>query len=110
MANENRVDPVEILARVGGALPGVGGSERAFQVVLDKIHKAGWELTESSYQDTPGSTECGSVLIEGIKYVVHYGLRVRRDLIDDSGGELRQRPILGYAAWVEPSLSDYSID
>jgi hypothetical protein len=110
MANDDRVDPVEILARVGGVLPGIGGSERAFQVVLDKIRKAGWELTELSYRDTPESTECGSVLIEGIKYVVHYGPRVRRDLIDDSGGELKQRPILGYAAWVEPSLSDYSID
>jgi hypothetical protein len=108
MADENRVDPVEILARVGGVLPGIGGSERAFQVMLDKIRKAGWELTEWSYRDTPGSTECGSALIEGIKYVVHYGPRVRRDSIDDSGGELEQRPILGYAAWVEPSLRDYS--
>ncbi|WP_412740584.1 hypothetical protein [Krasilnikovia sp. MM14-A1259] len=110
MANENRLDPVEILARVGGTLPGIGGSERAFQVLLDKIRKAGWETAESSYRDNPDSTECGSVLIEGIKYVVHYGPRVRRDLIDDSAGELSQRPILGYAAWVEPSLSDYSLE
>ncbi|XVU21480.1 hypothetical protein ACQPZJ_29930 [Actinoplanes sp. CA-054009] len=102
------MDPVEILARVGGSRPGIGGSERAFQVVLDKIRKAGWGISESNYHDAPDSTECGSVLIEGIKYVVHYGLRVRRNLIDDSEGELRQRPILGYAGWVEPDLSDYS--
>ena len=110
MTNESRVDPVEILARVGGVLPGIGGSERAFEVVLDKIRKAGWELAESSYRDPRGSTECGSVFIEGIKYSVHYGLRVRRDLIDDSEGELKQRPILGYAAWVEPSLSEYFVE
>jgi hypothetical protein len=110
MTSGNRRDPVEILALVGGSLPGIGGSGRAFEVIINKIQKAGWQIAEPTYQDTPGSTECGYVVIEGISYKVHYGRRVRLDLIDDSGGELRQRPILGFAAWVEPDLDGYGID
>jgi hypothetical protein len=110
MTDTARVDPVEVLARVGGALPGIGGSRRAFEVWLDKIHKAGWQITDPHYQEVTGSTACGSVDIEGIRYIVHYAPRVRRDLIDDSDNDLRQRTVLGYAAWGEPDPATPGVD
>lgn len=109
MAVGDRVDPVQIIARVGGVRPGFGGPERAFQVWVDLARKAGWEVFESpGFQEVPDSTECGAVVIEGLPYQVHYGRRVRQILADDSTGHLEYRPVLAYAAWAEPVFEEQS--
>lgn len=51
-------------------------------------------------------TACGSVLVGGLKYRIHYGLHVRQDMADDSTSHLAYRPVLAYAAWAEPVLED----
>lgn len=108
--SDSRTDPIEIIARVGGSTPDVGGSERAFQVWAHMARKVGWETSQEEHYGLGGTgTACGSLVIEGLRYVVHYGLRVRRTLADDSTGELRYRASLGYAAWVEPDLERYEL-
>jgi hypothetical protein len=78
---EDRFDPVEILARVGGFKP--EDPERAYQVWVDKARKAGWTvLEEPGYQAGGHGTLCGLVAIEGLAYRVHYGLRVRSTMTE----------------------------
>lgn len=111
MAVPRRVDPVEIVARVGSVFPGFGGSERAYQVWVNMVQRAGWVVVEEpGYRQIVDGTQCGVVLIEGLSYRVHYGLRVRTDLADDSSGHLSWKPVLAYAAWAEPDLATYSLD
>lgn len=111
MTDGERVDPVEIIARVGGVKPDIGGSERAFQVWVHKARKAGWNVAEDpGYHQAPGRTECGGVVIDGLKYKVHYGLRLRRDMVDDSTGHMAYRPVLAHAAWAEPDLEGYRLE
>lgn len=72
--------------------------------------RAGWDVSridDSSVDLHAG--ECGMVDVEGVRYLVCQGRRVRRSLYDDSGGSLTQRPIFGFAAWAEPVLSADSI-
>lgn len=92
-----RVDPVQILARVGDTEPDTGGNEEAYQEWLYLARAAGWEVAESTGFREPrdGGTECGLVTVEGLAYRVHYGPRARLDLADGA-------PVLGYAAWAEP--------
>ncbi len=107
---EDRVDPVQILARVGGATRRDRDVDRAFEVWVHLARKAGWDVVESSEDRDPDDpTDLGSVLIEGIKYRIRYAPRVRRLLADDSTGHLTYRDILGYASWAEPDLSAYRL-
>jgi hypothetical protein len=109
MSND-RQDPVEIIARVGGVRPDFGGSERAFQVWSHLAQKAGWDVVgDPGYDGNLDGTACGAVSIGGIKYRIHYGLHVRQDLIDDSTGHLTHRSVLAYAAWAEPILDGYEL-
>jgi hypothetical protein len=71
---EMRTDPVEIIARVDEH----DGRQRAFDVWVHKAKKAGWSVSvESVAGDRPG-TECGVVDIEGLRYRIHHGKRVRQ--------------------------------
>lgn len=111
MTGPRRPDPVEIIARVGGIFPDFGGSERAYQVWVHMTQKAGWDVIEEpGYRQIAGSTECGALIIEGLSYRVHYGLHVRTDMADDKSGRLAWKPVLAYAAWVEPDLEGYVLE
>jgi hypothetical protein len=116
---DDRVDPVEILARVGGV--SAENPERAYQVWVHKARKAGWTVVEEpGYHDATEGTLCGTVSIEGLRYRVHYGLRVRSMLVELTesstahvieqavavvgGAPVRRFPIFAHAAWVEPDL------
>jgi len=115
---DERVDPVEIIARVSSQ----DGRERAFGVWIHKAVKAGWAVSVVSTSfDQPG-TECGVVDIEGLPYRVHHGPRVRhrvgivapgRHLIvaalDLAAGEqdgITWTWEFSHAAWGEPILTD----
>jgi hypothetical protein len=115
---DDRIDPIEIVARVGSH----DGRERAFGVWVHKATKAGWAVSVvSSSFDQPG-TECGVVDIEGLPYRVHHSPRVRhrvgivaqgRHLIaaalDMATGEqdgITWTWEFAYAAWAEPILAD----
>ncbi|WP_159425052.1 hypothetical protein [Streptomyces sp. TLI_053] len=105
-----RIDPVEIIARVGGVRPDVGGSERAFDVWVHLARKAGWDVIDDpGYSAADKGTACGIVSLEGLKYRIHYGLHVRQDMADDSTGHLTWRPVLAHAAWAEPILDGYEL-
>ncbi|MET9430899.1 hypothetical protein [Streptomyces sp. NPDC003036] len=101
MARHRRLDPVEIVVRVGDTDPDTGGNEEAYQEWVYRAREAGWDVTESTGFREPrdGGTECGLVDVEGLAYRVHYGLRVRVDLGEGA-------PVLGYAAWAEPVPDD----
>jgi hypothetical protein len=78
---DDRVDPVEILARVGGV--SAVNSERAYQVWVYGARKAGWTvLEEPGYLQGAEGTLCGQVSIEGLLYCVHYGMRLRSVLVE----------------------------
>jgi hypothetical protein len=99
---DHRVDPVEIIARVGGVNPDFGGKARAFRVWIHLAEEAGWEVNSIQDQIEQDGMICGIVVIEGISYRVHYGPRVRRRLIDKIGSRAEARDVLAYAAWAEP--------
>jgi hypothetical protein len=109
---DGRTDPVEILARVSER----DGRPRAFEVWVHKVRQAGWSVTiESTSFDEPG-TGCGIVEIEGLRYRVHHGHRVRQRLAILPGGmhpaiAAKGEPVaaewgwtFAYAAWAEPIL------
>ncbi|MCI3272557.1 hypothetical protein [Streptomyces cylindrosporus] len=100
--DDRRVDPVEIIARVGGVNPDFGGKSRAFEVWIHLANKAGWEVSSIQADTERAETTCGTLAIEGISYRVHYGPRVRRSLIDETGIQVKIRDVLAYAAWAEP--------
>ncbi|MGW2722756.1 hypothetical protein [Streptomyces sp. NPDC001492] len=47
--------------------------------------------------------------VEGLRYVVRQGRRLRRVLFGDAGGKVTQRPNFGFAAWAEPVLAPDSV-
>ncbi|MFE6978425.1 hypothetical protein [Streptomyces sp. NPDC057682] len=103
MSQDERVDPVQILARVGGVAYRAMDADRAFEVWVHLARSAGWEVGERSDDRRTGDpTDLGSVMVEGIKYRIRYSPRVRRLLADDSTGHLVYQDALGYAAWAEP--------
>lgn len=111
MSGSDRVDPVQIVARVGGLTAELSDSDRAFEVWVYLARQAGWDVIE--YPPDPEAAdenEFGSVMIEGVKYKICYGLRVRQMLADDSTGHLMHRPVLTYASWAEPDLESYTLD
>ncbi|MBC6469293.1 hypothetical protein [Actinomadura alba] len=115
---DTRTDPVEIIARVGER----DGRQRAFDVWVHKAMKAGWAVAvESTSLDRPG-TECGVVEIEGLRYRIHHGKRVRGTVaIVPAGQHLIAATVkltMGesdgvsftsefvHAAWVEPLVDE----
>lgn len=111
MPQDERVDPIQILARVGGVAYRSMDASRALEVWVHMARQAGWDvavLPADRAADDPN--DLGAVLVEGIKYRIHYSPRVRRLLADDSTGHLTYRDTLGYAAWAEPDLSAYEQD
>ncbi|MFB7374328.1 hypothetical protein ACFC0D_31330 [Streptomyces sp. NPDC056222] len=101
---ENRTDPVEIIARVGGTDP-----QRALEVWVHLASRAGWKVTplaDEVLRSAP--TECGVVEVEGLRYRVHVGPRVRHLLMEVVNGQMTQRAILNTAAWAEPVVSPES--
>jgi hypothetical protein len=117
---EQRVDPVEILAHVSE----LDGRQRAFDVWIHKAKKAGWtvEVESAAPTEAPG-TRCGTVTIEGLRYCVHHGKRIRRlvgytppsvHLISAAVAQSKGEEVPGtewawefaHAAWAEPILSE----
>jgi hypothetical protein len=111
MSRSDRVDPVQIVVRIGGVTAGLSDSDRAFEVWVYLARQAGWDVIEFP-PDPQASTESdfGSVIVEGIKYKICYGLRVRQTLADDSTGNLTRRPVLAYTSWAEPDLESYTLE
>ncbi|MFD8418490.1 hypothetical protein [Streptomyces sp. NPDC059466] len=102
MAIDERPDPVQIIARVGTSFS-PEQPERAIQVWMHLAAKAGWDVSRLDEVSVDlDSGECGIVDIEGLRYLVRRGRRVRGTLYDDSGGRLVKRPIFDFAAWAEP--------
>lgn len=111
MSGSDRVDPVQIVARIGGVTAELSDSDRAFEVWVYLARQAGWDVIEYPPDpETADENEFGSVMIEGVKYKIRYGLRVRQMLADDSTGHLKHRPVLAYASWAEPDLESYTLD
>jgi len=109
MTMDERLDPIQIIAKVGTSWA-AEKPERAIQVWIHLAGKAGWEV--SRVEGTPvdhDAGECGIVDVEGLRYLVRQSRRVRRILVDDAGGKVTQRPIFGFAAWAEPVLSPDSV-
>jgi hypothetical protein len=103
---ENRKDPVEIIARLGGVLRATPDVRRALEVWFHLAQKAGWDVEIDSQVVDDASEERGRVKIEGLTYVIRYSRRVRRALVDDSTGSPVVRPVFAYAAWAEPVIDE----
>lgn len=113
---DDRTDPIEIIARVSD------GKQRALEVWLYKAGKEGWSVTvESTSTDRPGD-QCAVVDIEGLRYQICYGKRVRRRMgvlpagqhvieaaVKVSMGEstgVTWTTTFALAAWAEPIIED----
>ncbi len=106
MSQDERVDPVQIFARVGGVGYRSMDANRAFEVWVHLARSAGWDVVELPADRKADDPEgLGAVMVDGIKYRIHYSPRVRRLLADDSTGHLSYKDALGFAAWAEPELS-----
>ncbi|WP_053644881.1 hypothetical protein [Streptomyces sp. XY431] len=98
---DERIDPVQIVARVGN----FASRERAVEVWVHLASKAGWQVaTISAVPEGPDGGDCGIVEVEGLRYRIRLAPRVRTDLADDQDGTLTWRPVLSHAAWAEPVL------
>ncbi|TYC06666.1 hypothetical protein FXF53_02780 [Micromonospora sp. WP24] len=115
---DDRTDPVEIIARVAED----HGKQRAFEVWLHKVGKAGWSVVvESTSVDEPGD-ECGIVDVEGLRYRIRHAKRVRIPVaIVPPGQHLIAAAVkmttsgldgvtwtweFDHAAWAEPIIED----
>ncbi|MFD3957639.1 MULTISPECIES: hypothetical protein [Streptomyces] len=106
MTKDERVDPVQIFARVGGVTYRAMDASRAFEVWVHLARSAGWDVVElPADRKVDDPEDLGAVMVEGIKYRIHYSPRMRRLLADDSTGRLSYKDALGFAAWAEPTLS-----
>ncbi|MFJ9345016.1 hypothetical protein [Streptomyces sp. NPDC101237] len=105
---DKRTDPVEIIARVGGVTP-YSDRERAFGTWVYLASKAGWQVVEADgfVADTDRG-EIGAVDVEGVRYVIRLGPRVRRLLYDVVDGHMAKRDVLAVAAWAEPVVTEES--
>jgi hypothetical protein len=111
MPGPERVDPVQIVARIGGVTVELSDSDRAFEVWVYLARQAGWDVIEFPPDpEAADEDDFGSVVVEAVKYKIRYGLRVRQMLADDSTGYLTHRPVLAYASWAEPDLESYKLE
>lgn len=100
-----RTDPVEIIARVGGLTP-YTDRERALGTWVHLASKAGWQVIEADgFTADADRGEIGAVDIEGIRYVIRLGPRVRRLLYEVVDGHMVKRDALAVAAWAEPLVT-----
>ncbi|MCX5297393.1 hypothetical protein OG898_12960 [Streptomyces sp. NBC_00193] len=105
---DSRKDPDEIIARVGGVAQ-YPDDERALGVWMHLAAKAGWQVAEAADFAPDGRRgECGAVDIEGLRYVIRLGPRVRRLLHEVVDGRMVQRDVLAVAAWAEPIVTGES--
>ncbi|MEV7032542.1 hypothetical protein AB0N99_20240 [Streptomyces sp. NPDC093272] len=105
---DKRTDPVEIIARVGGVTP-YSDRERAFGTWVYLASKAGWQVTEAEGFAGDGDRgEIGAVDVEGVRYVIRLGPRVRRQFYDVVDGHMAKRDVLAFAAWAEPVVTEES--
>lgn len=103
---DSRTDPVEIIARVGGVAR-YPDDERALGVWMHLAAKAGWQVEELADFDA-GQGACGAVDVEGLRYVIRLGPRVRQLLCDVVDGQMVQRDVFAIAAWAEPVVTGES--
>ncbi|MEU9406282.1 hypothetical protein AB0E08_11325 [Streptomyces sp. NPDC048281] len=108
---DKRTDPAEIIARVGGVTP-YSDRERAFGAFGNWVYlasRAGWQVVEADrfVADTDRG-EIGAVDVEGVRYVIRLGPRVRRLLYDVVDGHMEKRDVLAVAAWAEPVVTKES--
>ncbi|MET7987379.1 hypothetical protein [Streptomyces sp. NPDC005281] len=81
-------------------------ASRAFEVWVHLTRQAGWDVVElPADHNADDPTDLGAVMVEGIKYRIHFSPRVRRLLADDSTGHLTYKDALGYVGWAEPDLT-----
>ena len=105
---DKRTDPVEIIARVGGVTP-YSDRERAFGTWLHLASKAGWQVAEAEgFAADSDRGEIGAVDVEGVRYVIRLGPRVRRLLYEVVDGRMVSRDVLAVAAWAEPVVTEES--
>lgn len=119
MTREDRADPVTILAAVSER----DGRARAFEVWCYKAGRAGWAVVVETTSFHIDGDECGIVHIEGLRYRIRHGPRLRRQVyyVDsplhpiavavnlttggDAGGPVTHGVELTHAAWAEPIIS-----
>ncbi|MFE4968881.1 hypothetical protein [Streptomyces sp. NPDC056660] len=105
---DKRTDPVEIIARVGGVTP-YSDRERAFGTWVYLASKAGWHVVEADgFTADSERGEIGAVDVEGVRYVIRLGPRVRRLLYEVVDGHMVKRDVLAVAAWAEPVVTKES--
>ncbi|MEU9973629.1 hypothetical protein [Streptomyces sp. NPDC051014] len=105
---DKRTDPVEIIARVGD-VPPYSEHERAFGTWMYLASKAGWQVVEADGFAADGDRgEIGAVDVEGIRYVIRLGPRVRQLLYEVVDGHMVKRDVLAVAAWAEPIVTEDS--
>ncbi|MFI5909702.1 hypothetical protein [Dactylosporangium sp. NPDC051541] len=102
------------------------GKQRAFDVWLHKAGKEGWSvIVESSSAGEPGD-ECGVVSIEGLRYRIHHGKRVRRPVAVVADGQhlvaaaanllagesdgASWTAEFAHAAWAEPIIDAHELN
>lgn len=100
---DNRRDPVEIVAAVGGVTLRFHNRCRALETWCHLALQAGWDVQVlREFAGTTGDERLALVGIEPLKYLIKYAPRVRRSLVDDSGEGVETRIVFAYAAWAEP--------
>lgn len=105
---DERTDPVEIIARVGGVSP-YRDHERALGVWVHLATKAGWQVVQvDGFTVDVDRGEIGAVDVEGLRYVIRIGPRVRRLLYEVVDGHMVKRDVLAVAAWAEPAVTEES--
>ncbi|MEU4350408.1 hypothetical protein [Streptomyces sp. NPDC023838] len=111
MSEAERLDPVQIVAVVGGVTEELSDLDRGFELWVHLARREGWEVSSMAPLNEPWEDGVlGSAVVEGITYRIRSGPRVRRSMADDSTGRLTYRPVLVFAAWAEPDLSAYELE
>jgi len=104
---DNRRDPVEIVAEVGGVTLRSHNRGRALEVWRHLASQAGWDVQVlQEFVGTAADERLALVGIEPLKYLIKYAPRVRRLLVDDSGEGVETRVVFAYAAWAEPYIEE----
>lgn len=104
---DNRRDPVEIVAAVGGVTLRFHNRSRALEVWCHLASQAGWDVQVlQEFVGTTADERLALVGIEPLKYLIKYAPRVRRSLVDDSGEEVETRTVFAHAAWAEPYIEE----
>ncbi|WP_394618343.1 hypothetical protein JNUCC0626_04380 [Lentzea sp. JNUCC 0626] len=95
---DERTDPTLIIAQPGGLAP---PRQRIVEVWAHLAAKAGWQVEPVADFELTTKQDCGAVDVEGLRYVVKYGPRLREPLYEGNS----ERPVFAPAAWVEPLVA-----